>query len=64
MEGKNIIEALENIDEALGGTAGDAINIVDALNQIAESLKNKSGGNNDEAVVGDAVVGTSTVGGN
>ena len=62
MEGKNIIEALQNIDEALGGTAGDAINIVDALNQIAERLKSRSGDNDDEAAVGDAVVGTSTVG--
>ena len=52
MEGKNIIEALKNIIEALDGTADDAINIVDALNQIAEKLRDKTDSDNNEVING------------
>ena len=40
---KNILEALGKIDVALGGNANDAVNVIDALDQISQgagSLKN------------------------
>lgn len=39
----NIIEALENINEALGGESGDALNVVESLTQIGQILKEKDG---------------------
>lgn len=42
---KNILEALGKIDVALGGNANDAVNVIDALDQISQgagSLKASS----------------------
>jgi len=33
---KNILEALGKIDVALGGNANDAVNVIDALDQISQ----------------------------
>lgn len=44
---KNILQALGKIDVALGGNADDAVNVIDALDQISEragSLKDSLAG--------------------